>query len=304
MLHVTNGSSVSLDQTGIGGEILIWLDVLHEGPVPAELRFDDLTRLRAKFLDSIYPGPHSAAESLAHRDAVLGRFTEHEEVALWFEHDLYDQLQLIQILDWLHPRAKTVPRLTMISVDDYLGRMTGEQLASLWPRRHTITVAEFDLAEAAWRAFRSPDPTGIERLLAGDTSALPFLAGALVRHLQQFPSTENGLSRTDRQILELVAAGKRDFHSLFSADQQREERIFMGDTSFARYVDWLSECRRPLLAIREGKYELTRAGRDVLACDADHVHLSGINRWLGGVHLIGEEALWRWDERRRRLVPH
>ena len=133
--------------------------------------------------------------------------------------------------------------------------------------------------------------------------ALPFLAGALLRHLQQFPSVESGLARTERQILDLVDAGRSDFASLFRADQQREERIFMGDASFARYVRSLSECRHPLLRDADG-YSLTPTGREVLAGRADHVRLNGINRWLGGVHLLGAEALWRWDERGQRLVRH
>jgi hypothetical protein len=144
----------------------------------------------------------------------------------------------------------------------------------------------------------------IEELLHRDTSALPFLAGALLRHLQQFPSVENGLARTERQIVELVEAGNRTFHTLFAADQRREERIFMGDSSFARYVSGLSESRHPLLEDDGGSYELTATGREVMAGRADHVRLNGINRWLGGVHLSGSEALWRWDEKRRRLAPH
>ncbi|SPE38799.1 RNA polymerase, sigma-24 subunit, ECF subfamily [Candidatus Sulfopaludibacter sp. SbA6] len=302
MLHVTNGASVSLDRSGLGGEVLAWIDVLHEGPVPAGLGLDDLSRLRGKFLDGAWPGPRPAAETLSNRDAALGRFTGHDEVVLWFEHDLYDQLQLIQILDWFHGRR--VPRLSLICIDDYLGRLTGPQLARLWPSRHTVTVSELHLAAAAWHAFRAPDPIGIEELLRGDTSALPFLAGALLRHLQQFPSLENGLSRTERQILGLVDAGKRNFACLFAADRQREERIFMGDASFARYVSGLCDCRHPLLVNVRGAYDLTPTGRDVLASRADSVRLNGINRWLGGVHLSGAEALWRWDERRRRLAPH
>jgi hypothetical protein len=122
--------------------------------------------------------------------------------------------------------------------------------------------------------------------------------------LQQFPSVENGLARTERQILQLVDEGRTDFPSLFRADQQREERIFMGDTSFARYVRGLSDCRHPLLQDAEGGYSLTPTGRELLASRADHVRLNGINRWLGGVHLVGAEALWRWDERTQRLARH
>lgn len=305
MLHVTNGTSVSLDRSGLGGEILVWRDVLHEGPVPEGLDLDDLTRLRGKFLDSIWPGKaDSAIESLAGRDATLGRFAGHDEVTLWFEHDLFDQLQLIQILDWFRARQSGANRLSLICIDDYLGHLTGEQLAELWPARHAVTVEEMNLAAVAWSAFRAPDPSAIEEVMRQDTSALPFLAGALRRHLQQFPSVENGLSRTERQIMELVEAGVHRLPELFCADRQREERIFMGDDTFERHVRGLGECRHPLLIDEHGYYTLTPTGRDVLATYVDHVRLNGINRWLGGVHLEGNEARWRWDERRSTLLPH
>src|SRR6267378_3003024 len=125
MLHVTNGSSVSLAATGLGGEVLTWLDVLHEGPVPAGISDDELRRVRGLFLDSEWPGYASAAADLARRDQTLAA---HDEVVLWFEHDLFDQLQLIQILDRLrHSRA----RLSMICTERYLGPMTAEELAEL-----------------------------------------------------------------------------------------------------------------------------------------------------------------------------
>jgi hypothetical protein len=78
----------------------------------------------------------------------------------------------------------------------------------------------------------------------------------------------------------------------------------MGDSTFERYLRGLSGCRHPLMEERHAKYYLTEAGRDVLGARADHVHLNGVNRWLGGVHLNGDEVLWRWDERARRLVRH
>jgi hypothetical protein len=301
MLHVTNGTSVSLADTGLGGEILTWEDVLHEGPVPGGLPLEELSRVRGKYLDAIWPGAH-AVDHLASRDQRLSHFTEHEEVTLWFEHDLYDQLQLIQILDWFHGRSPG--RLTLICVDEYLGPLTGSQLAAFWPNRRPVTAVELDLAADAWKAFRSADPTSIEDLLRRDTSALPFLAGALRRHLQQFPAVENGLSRTERQILELVDAGHRDLHALFRGDQRMEERIFMGDTSFELHLRGLCDCRYPLLAEADRRYQLTPLGRDVAAARADHVRLNGINRWLGGVHLNGSEALWRWSESQVRLVAH
>lgn len=309
MLHITNGSSVSLAATGLGGEVVCWVDVLQEGPVPAGLELAELTRLRIAFLTALWP---EYPATLDQRDAALQRFAEHDEVVLWFEHDLYDQLQLIQILDWFQGRDIASTLLSLICIGEFagvepfhgLGQLTGEQLATLWPRRHPVTAAEFAVAAAAWRAFRSRDPMEIEQLLRRDTSALPFLQAALVRHLQEFPSVENGLSRIQKQILELVDGGTRTFHALFAAKAQREECVFLGDATFLLHLSSLAQCRHPLLEESGGEYRLTQTGRDVLAARADHIRLNGTNRWLGGVHLHGSEALWRWDESNRRLAPH
>src|SRR5919206_483284 len=50
----------------------------------------------------------------------------------------------------------------------------------------------------------------------------PFIAGALWRHLEQFPSVQNGLSRSERQALEAVASGPRSLRDAFVA--ANEER--------------------------------------------------------------------------------
>src|SRR3954452_14748811 len=100
-LHVTNGDSTgsTLAETGIGGEVLSWMDVLHEGPVPLV----DPARqreLRAAFLGTFDFGDEAAIlAQLEERDRLFLRaLADGTPVVLWFEHDLYDQLQLIQIL--------------------------------------------------------------------------------------------------------------------------------------------------------------------------------------------------------------
>jgi hypothetical protein len=46
----------------------------------------------------------------------------------------------------------------------------------------------------------------------------------------------------------------------------------------------------------------TAAGRRVLGGDAEHVAHSGIDRWIGGVHLAGPDSPWRWDEGTESIV--
>jgi hypothetical protein len=57
-----------------------------------------------------------------------------------------------------------------------------------------------------------------------------------------------------------------------------------------------------LLRENAGRWEITSDGRDVLAGRPDHIQLNGIDRWLGGVHLQGREAAWRWDSANGTLV--
>ena len=109
---------------------------------------------------------------------------------------------------------------------------------------------------------------------------------------------ENGLGRTERQILTALSTGPLRFDELFVAHQRMEPAIFMGDSSFITYVRALA----PLVAETGGRFSITDEGRAVLAGQVDRVRTYGIDRWFGGVHLAGHEVPWRWDERAERLV--
>jgi hypothetical protein len=49
-------------------------------------------------------------------------------------------------------------------------------------------------------------------------------------------------------------------------------------------------------------FEITEFGKEVLAGEEDFVRRNGIDYWLGGVHLVGREAHWRWDEGAQQLL--
>jgi len=53
-----------------------------------------------------------------------------------------------------------------------------------------------------------PLPKQWQDLLNEDTSALPFLKGAILRQLEEFPDCKTGLSCTDYQALKIFAQGE------------------------------------------------------------------------------------------------
>jgi hypothetical protein len=165
-----------------------------------------------------------------------------------------------------------------------------------------VKPSQIDLGHWAWEAFTAPDPSGLLALLAApedDTKSLPYLCANLLRFLAEYPSTHNGLSRTEELLLESIAEGSRERPEIFAAYTQKEPVIFMGDMSAWTRLDRLVGGG----AITEGEaHEITPFGRKLLAGEADWVRGRGIDTWLGGVHLIGEDAAWRWDASLKTLT--
>jgi hypothetical protein len=251
---------------------------LNEGPLLRE----GFREGRAAFLSASGWGEEDALlEDFEARDRALAAGTD---VVLWFEHHLYDQLQLLQVVTLLDAHDAE-----LINVAQFLGSLTAKELEALSPQRHPVTDDMRALAHRGWDAVTAPEPTAIESLLGDDMSALPFLAGALRRFLEELPDTKTGLSRSERQMLELLEAEPRTPFDLFLASQSREEAPYDGDMWFFQRLADL----QPLVTV-SGKAEVTDAGREVLAGAADRVEMLGLDRWLGGTHLSADN-LWRWD---------
>jgi hypothetical protein len=322
ILHITNGTAVipGMRSAGLAGAIVPWEDILHEGPVPLGLNVAAMRDRRAEFLASC--GWAKAVElgrMLAERDMALESAATRldparpesrarvDEIVLWLEFDLYDQLQLLQILERL-PLDGT-PRVTAVPDDEYLGHLTPARLAEIFAARREVTSAERVAARDAWTAFRSADPRAIVDVLPRVT-VLRHMAAALRRHLEQFPSVENGLSRTEQQAMDAVANGTWRAGDLFIRSHvRREEAFFMGDSTFLVHVGALLRPPRPLLSTPRGGFHLTldddlaltEDGVRVLEGTLDRVRACGIERWLGGVQLSGRGPVWRWDKERGQV---
>src|SRR6266550_405885 len=88
---------------------LVWRDILHEGPVPAGLDLAALSRLRAGWIAAASGLPEArTAAGFAARDQALATAAGAGAV-LAFDHNLVNQLQLAQLLDWFAVRPGAGP---------------------------------------------------------------------------------------------------------------------------------------------------------------------------------------------------
>jgi hypothetical protein len=319
VLHITNGDSAAatLQAGGVTEPVLPWRDVLHSGPVPA-VSTAELRRVRARYL-ARHSGldEKSIHDFLRERDAAVAR--HRGAYVLWFEADLYDQLQLSQVLAILADRRVDPSRITLVCIGEYpgighfggLGELSADQLTGLRDAGTSLSADAIELARRAWNALRAPQPTGyteIARIVSGE---LRFLPEAFDRLGQEFPSTRDGLSLTERRLLASLSDADLTAGEAFVRAAAREARPFLGDTTAFQLLAELAIGVRPLVSINRGsagtparhwQVGLTDDGRRVLEGQADRLAFVGLDRWIGGTHLTGRSH-WRWDEGKETLVP-
>jgi hypothetical protein len=299
--------------------VLPWRDVLHTGPVPA-VPAAQLRRIRARYLASLgVTGEPEALVSLTERDRTLHR--HRGSYLLWFEADLYDQLQLIQILTMLHGYAVDPQRITLICIGEYpgighfggLGELSADDLAGLRDIGAPLSPAASELARRAWAALRASNPDGYTDIARTISGELRFVSEAFDRLGREFPSTRDGLSLTERRLLATLTDTDLTAGDAFVQASAREIRPFLGDTTCFHLLAELAAGPHPLVNLDRGRNPdqartwrigLTNDGRRVLNGDADRPTLIGMDRWIGGVHLTGNTPDWRWDEGSETLVHH
>jgi hypothetical protein len=265
VLHVTNGDSALAALEAAGFENVIpWRDVLHEGPLP-DYEPDRFRRSRARFLAEMgWAGEGAAARSMAERDAALA---EADEITLWFESDLYDDLQRMQISAQLDGRPA---KLVLIDEQPFRG------VAQLSPgelRAAPANAVDAPDLRAEWDAVRADDPRGVTHQ----------------RYREQFPWTTDNLNRSERQLLEAVGAGATTREAAFMEAQKAEERPFLGDATAFAYL-------RRMAPLLNASMKLSKLGQAVLAGNA---------KWERSGYPLGgaDTRRWRYDPESGEVIP-
>jgi hypothetical protein len=278
IMHITNGdNTVGLIQAAIGADVVFaWQDVLYEGPLSTK-GLDAFSADRAIFLaDAGYGGLHEIRANFVRRNQRVRSHDQYDEIVLWFEHDTYDQLQLLQILHLFAHELKTTAKISLICINQWpgiepflgLGLLTPKQAATLFPKREPVTCEQMDLAHLIWTDIAKQDFDRLQNWIDGPLPGFPFLANALRRFLLEQPNKDSGLTHTQIYILSSVANGVTSFVPLFRGLPLWEGELFlgMGDLTFERVLNDLLD--KGLLSGTQEALALTAEGQRLLNMDA------------------------------------
>jgi hypothetical protein len=308
--HIVDGDCTAgtLRQAGFlkDGDILSWRDALFSGPVP-RLSLRQLSRLRSRFWTN-----GRRTTEFDKRDSKLVQYPQYGEIVLWFSSDCtLCELSLIQLISWFQEQKKRPAQLSW--VPEHGGVLKPEQISGPHAARKVVTAPQIRAAMRVWKAFRSSSPALLNRLLDSDMHVLPGIRNTIRWILQEYPGTRDGLSRLQRKLLRGI--GSRGSTKIASVVMSVLATETVGDMFLLDLVEGCAMAEHPLVRVdppfgnrRKAHFKyrsqvsITDTGRRVLAGKADHIALNGIDRWLGGVHLSGNQVRWRWDERGQRII--
>ena len=244
--HILNGDCLTeqLKQTTIGPNFIVCRECLIEGGVSAN-NMTDFWNIRAKFIADTYK---ISEEEYFHKTVnefeKLNQIPDYSEVCLWFENDLFCQVNMwftIAILS-KYPTLKIFRIFPVIEnkADRWkgFGIANAEKLDQAYNTKIQFTAKDIELGENLWKSYQSSDFIRLKQLSKQQTNCFKYLEEVCKAHIDRFPSDKT-LGRPEKVIKETIDSGIIDFHLVFSEFSDREGIYGFGDSQIRNIYDKL-----------------------------------------------------------------
>jgi hypothetical protein len=252
ILHILNGDStaISFEETGLDGDILVWREVLSEGPVEEDVTSASFWRNRSEW---ICKGVNETPENYQHNvlDQLAKLEEAYDEINLWFEFDLHCQANLLGVMNYLKQKTDlSAPAIYLICPNDYpgkedfhgMGELNSEELEYLFDTiRVQLSEIDFILAAEAWAVYVSRDAEKLKEFLNKTTfwGSMHLLKPALAAQLKRLPVNEKGLNYIEQRLVDIYNYGYKTWPEILSVFWEKEKIYGMGDMEINIYLQKL-----------------------------------------------------------------
>jgi len=304
LTHILNGDGLfeSFSKAGIPGEIIIWREGFGSGR--ARYDFDNKTFLNEradhwKQFEELRDENPSYEKLFISELEKLRNLKKMVTPVLWFEHDLFCQVNMIAILSWIF-QQKRFKAVELVCTDHHhnhphfrgLGQLFPEELVELFVTRTTLEYDDLDFADEAWRRYTKSDPGPLEQFILNSNfpGAFAYLKNALFFHLQRFPSKKNGTNTLETSVLNHLKEGSDGRKELVRNLILQDDKYGFGDLEFYAILDILS----PFYSESDdGTLQLNQVGIKLLNGELDLFDFRKTPYFLGGVSIASPNC-WRW----------
>jgi hypothetical protein len=272
-LHILNGdaSAAMLAKSSIEGERVVWREMLCEGEVHNEVGSDQFWKIRYHFFED-----EIGVDKLNYFDTTIRELVKLEDlsgfktVILWFEYDLFCQVNLMALCAYLLKsyRKDIVYRLICAGKDPEKEELQSlsdypiEAFESLLANSVKLSRHDLLFAKEAWHLYVENNR---EYLMAYDfnkSSKFKYFQIAINQHLKRFPGG-NGLNQIENKILEIIDSGVEGIQDIVVnlLRWQRTETVYgFGDLQY----EWMVKKMDNYYDTDHNSIKLNPKGRRIL----------------------------------------
>ncbi|MCX2740353.1 DUF1835 domain-containing protein [Pontibacter anaerobius] len=282
-LHILNGdaSVAAFAAANLPGQVLVWREVLSEGPVLHSLPEQEFWQKRQEFIMKAY---HEPAEK--YKEKVLNELQKLEgigaffEVVLWFDSDLMCQANLLYLLQRMHRKKPALLSFYTPKPGKHISELPPAELQKFFNDRQQVDEEQLQQAVQIWQLYAGPNQLNLQLHLQQMAIPFPYLEDALQLYLRRFPSCTDGLSQPERMLLQIIQNGATSIQEVMQQFWQQDPGYGFGDAQLqhilARLQPDLVQAKEPL--------SLSFFGERVLEGFAS---FTPKQRWLGGLEVKG-----------------
>ena len=271
-LHITNGDSTTeyLKSLKFQGDFITWREMLCEGRTSLDVGSESFWKTRFNFLKSNYKVTKKNFINLTLKEyRNLCQTKGQKEIILWFEYDLFCQINLIALVSWIK-RFRKDEKVTLICSGDIEGKdrklglceLNKEQIHQHFENRVELSVDDIEYADYVWQLYCSDSPLRLNTVKQFNPAhKFLYLDDALDLHLKRFPSVENGLNLVENYILKVAEESKaKSKHELVKNLLGIQNVFGFSDLQYFQKIDrmkGLFTSLNPVKLSRKGKKVIT-----------------------------------------------
>lgn len=288
-LHITNGDAFTerLQKLKFKGDIITWREMLCEGRTETNVGSESFWKTRFDYLHKHYNVSKSwFIEKTLKEYRSLCNHKQQDEIILWFEYDLFCQINMLAVISWLKTHRRHA-RITL-ACSGYqegsdalyaLNDLTDQQLQELFDNRVVLTQDDIEYADYVWQLYCSDNPIRLENLGDYENYQFPYLEPIIKTHLKRFPTIKNGLNEVENHILQVVVDHKpRSKKALVGLLLRDQGWYGFGDSQYERILQTL----KPLFT-SFNPTKLSQKGQEILNKQTSfYSELRDNDAYLGG----------------------
>ncbi|WP_147243449.1 DUF1835 domain-containing protein [Chitinophaga flava] len=298
-MYVLNGDATlsQLRQSRLRGGVVVCREMMSEGKVKNTKDPVEFFESRAKHLEFQYGiDKQTYYTNVVHELEKLKNSSSFDEIVLWFEADLFCQINLVFIIIYLKNNLDTLPPISIVDMPHH---REVTDYPSLLEQRVLLQPADIQLAFDTWEAYCEDTPLALEKITRMEGGNLKYLPAALRAHLERFPDVESGLSSIEKFFLRKLSLGKYRNYDLYTAFWDELWIYGFGDFQLDLLIQRMQQAG--VIENEAQMISITSLGQEVLNNEENYLdYLPLHHRWLGGVRL--DKTPWRWDPSLQKII--